>query len=140
MNEIFRLMKRNRKRAARILAQRLKNRTHPPQGPKAAKELEKERLFFWILRNLESEVDIGYLVHPNRVREIKIRGKAHTSFGGGCLYIGSSQYYSKYVEGEVFSKIVDEIVKEFNNLEGYRGINYSSKDEIEFVVIIGIWF
>ena len=44
MNEIFRLMKRNRKRAARILAQRLKNRTHPPQGPKAAKELEKERL------------------------------------------------------------------------------------------------
>ena len=42
MNEIFRLMKRNRKRAARILAQRLKNRTHPPQGPKAAKELEKE--------------------------------------------------------------------------------------------------
>ena len=138
MNEIFRLMKRNRKRAARILAQRLKNRTQPPQGPKAAKELEKERLFFWILSNFESEVDVGYLVRPNIFRKIKIKGKAHTSFGGGCLYIGSSQYYSKYVEGEIFSKIVDEIVKEFNNLEGYKGINYSFEGEIEFVVIIGI--
>lgn len=136
MNQVFKIMKQNRKKAARILVERLKNRMEPPQGPKAPKELEKERLFFWLLRNLELEVDIGYFARPNKVREIKIHGAPNSSFGGSWLYMVNSQYYSKYVEGEVFLKVVDEIVKEFDHLENYRGINYSSEKEIEFVIFV----
>lgn len=136
MNEIFKIMKRNRKEVARILVERLRNRMNPPQDSKAPKELEKDRLFFWILGNLESEVDKGYFARPNRVREIKVHGSPNSTFGGVWLYMVNSEYYSKYVEGETFLKVIDEVVKEFDHLENYRGINYSSKNEIEFVIFI----
>ena len=136
MNETFKIMMRNREEAARILVERLKNRINPPQDSRIPKELEKERLFFWILGNLELEVDEGYLAKPNRVRDVKVHGAPNSSFGGVWLYTINSEYYSKYLEGEDFLKIVDEIVKEYDHLENYRGINYSSENEIEFVIFV----
>ena len=105
--------------AAEVLRERGRKLLKVKEGEKTKKELEAERLFFWILNRLECKVEESDT--PQRDYRLIIEEKFRCEENGKITFFDGSkaEYHSKYVYGSDINDVLIRVKCSLNSINGY---------------------
>ena len=107
--------------AAEVLRERGKNLLKIADGEKTPKEMEAERLFFWILNRLDDEMEESdkakkeYHLMIEEIITSNQKGNGQIIFSAGSMIV----YHSKYVYGNDINDVMVRVKCTLNSIHGY---------------------
>ena len=104
--------------AAGVIRERGKQRLKIQEGEKTKKELEAERLFFWILSRIAGEIEKSS--PKQRSYKLTIEEKYPFLQGKTILTYGQEEYHSQYVFGNDFNDVLIRVKCTISSMEGYH--------------------
>lgn len=120
--------------AAEVIRERGKQRLKLQEGEKTKKELEAERLFFWILSRIAAEIEKSG--SNQRSYKLTIEEKYPFLQGKTILTYGQEEYHSQYTFGNDFNDVLVRMKCTMNARDGYNVYVLQPHNENQKAIII----